>query len=112
MNFLIALPAVLSLLVLGAHFLRSGWPALTIACVAIPVLLVVRRPWAVKVVQAVLVLGALLWVRTVIVLIDERQAAGRAWLRMAIILGGVALFTFLSAVLLIMFRTRGRPAPR
>ena len=107
MNFLIALPAVLSLLVLGAHFLRSGWTAVAVACAAAPLLLLVRRGWAVKVVQAVLVLGALLWVRTIIVLIDDRQAAGRPWTRMAIILGSVSLFTFLAAVLLIFFRTRG-----
>jgi hypothetical protein len=112
MNALVALPAVLSMLVLAAHFLRGGAPVLALACAAAPPLLLLawRRTWAVKLLQAMLILGALLWIRTVIVHIDQREAAGRPWMRMAIILGAVALFTFLSGLLLSLFRTRGASA--
>lgn len=111
MNVLVALPAVLSMLVLAAHFLRGGAPVLALVCAAAPLLLLAwRRTWAVKLLQAMLILGSLLWIRTVIVHIDQREAAGRPWMRMAIILGAVALFTFLSGLLLSLFRTRGASA--
>src|SRR3954468_24234777 len=41
-------------------------------------------------------LGALEWLRTTYVIRANRIEDGREWHRMAIILGGVALFTFLS----------------
>ncbi len=56
------LPAV-SLLLLGAHFWRAGLVALAAACVAMTGLLAVRNPWASRVLQAVLALGAIEWLR-------------------------------------------------
>ena len=52
-------------------------------------------------VQAVLVVAALEWGRTLVVLAGERQEAGEPWVRLAVILGAVALFTLGSAL---MFR--------
>ena len=96
------LPAVLALLVLGAHFLRAGYLALVAAALAVALLLFVRRPWAARAVQGALVLGALEWLRTLALLALERRAAGAPYLRMTLILGGVALTTALS---LLAFRS-------
>jgi hypothetical protein len=51
-------PAVLSLLVLAAHFLRAGSVALVGVSLALAALLAVRRPWAARTVQAALIVGA------------------------------------------------------
>lgn len=96
-------PAALAFLVLGAHFLRSGHLALVAAALAFVALLFVRRPWAARAVQGALVLGTLEWVRTLQLLAEERRAAGAPYLRMTLILAGVALATALS---LLAFRSR------
>lgn len=103
------LPAVLSLLVLGAHFLRSGSMLLLLLVLAVTFsLLAVRRPWAARLAQATLVLGTLEWVRTLVGLAAERAQAGQPAQRMVLILAGVALVTAASAILLSMGRLRQR----
>ncbi len=98
--FLLALPAGLSALVLGAHFLRRGNTPLVVICLALVALLFVRRVWAARVVQAALVLAAAEWVRTLAVLLPERRAAGEPWVRLVAILGAVALVAIVGALLL------------
>ncbi len=100
------LPIVLAALLLAAHFRRGGeWLALA-AVLALPVLLAIRQPWAARLIQALLLLGALEWVRTGLMVGLARQAAGAPWLRMAGILGAVALGTGLSAWVFRCRRTR------
>jgi hypothetical protein len=89
---------VLSLIVLGAHFLRTGSIMPILAMLALAVLLLVRRAWVARLVQIVLVLGALEWVRTLITLARWRSEQGEPFLRMAVILGIVAAVTFASAM--------------
>jgi hypothetical protein len=93
-------PVILSFVVLAAHFLRQGLPLIPWIVLLAPFLLVTRQAWATRVLQAVLVLGALEWVRTAVTLIRLRIAIGEPWGRMAIILGCVALVTAASAVAL------------
>ena len=103
MNFLLTLPAVLSLIVLGAHFYRAGqWP-LTLLCAGLLALLAVPRAWAARAVQIALVLGAVEWVWTTVGFVQQRMALGAPWTRLAIILGAVAAFALLAAAL---FQTR------
>lgn len=97
------LPAVLALLVLAAHFLRAGHVALVAAALAVVGLHFARHPWAARTIQAALVLGAVEWLRTLQLLALERRAAGAPYLRMTLILAGVALATVLS---LLAFRSR------
>jgi uncharacterized membrane protein len=120
MTALLYVPVVLSVLVLGAHLLRrlASWPllgphsfaaALVLAggaCIAIFALLAVRRRWAARTVQALLLLGMVEWVRTLVVFSRERIAAGEPYLRLVVIIGSVALFTALSS--LIFFTRRFR----
>lgn len=102
MNFLRLLPVVISLLLLGAHFLRAGFLPMAGALVALAVLAPVPRPSMVRILQVVLFLGGLEWIRTLFMNISRRSDLGEPWLRMAIILGIVALFTFAS---LLVFRS-------
>ncbi len=93
-------PVVLSLAVLGAHFLRYGNWIGVIGALVIIALLFIRRPWVARLLQVVLVLGALEWARTLYALAAVRAAHELPYLRMSVILGAVALVTLCSALLL------------
>lgn len=97
MQILRFIACILSLLLIAAHLLRWGGPPLA----ALPLLLVplvfLRADWAGRVLQAALGLAALEWVRTAVVIAQERQAAGAPFLRMLLILAAVAATTALAA---------------
>ena len=98
MIFLYVLLIILSFLVLGAHFLRVGALPLVALSLFLPFLLLLSpRPWVARVLQVALVLAGLEWLRTMFTLIAGRQASGDPWVRMAVILGVVALMAFVSA---------------
>ena len=99
LNALRLLPVALVLAILAAHFYRAAeWAGFGIAVALLP-LLFVRAPWAARVLQAALALGALEWLRTAAALIAVRQSMGQPYTRLAIILGAVALATALCALL-------------
>ncbi len=93
------IPIVLSLLVLAAHFLRGGCLPVAVGVLALLALLAVRRPWVPRLLQVVLTLGAIEWIRMLVTLAMERSARGEPFLRMALILGTVAAVTLISAFL-------------
>ena len=97
---LLYIPVVLSILVLGAHFLRYGSSTGVFASLVLIGLLFVRRPWVLRLMQVFLVLGALEWVRTMYELAHMRALHGQPYGRMLVILGIVAALTFCSALLL------------
>ena len=103
MTALLLTPVVLSLLVLGAHFLRAGNIPLVVASLALIVLLAFRKPWVVRIVQVALALGALEWVHTLVRLANIRAQLGIPGTRMAIVLGVVAALTLGSAL---VFQTK------
>ena len=103
MKALAVVLTVFSCLVLGAHFLRAGLVPVTILCVALPLLLLARRRWAVRVLQAALVAGAGVWVRTTVALLREYLREGRALVHLIatpVILGTVAALALVAARLL------------
>jgi len=91
------LPAALALLVLGAHFYRAGLVFLVPVCLGLVLLMAVRLAWVPRVVMAALVLAALEWLRTLVVLADGRLEAGQPWTRLVAILGAVAVLTVAAA---------------
>ena len=103
MNFLRLLPVFLSALILGAHFFRGGQLPLVLVTLTMPLILFIRRPWAARIVQVGLIAGGLEWARTTVHLVIERQAIGAPWIRLALILGTVAILTFCSPL---VFRSR------
>jgi hypothetical protein len=92
--------AGIALLLLAAHFFRAGLVPLTVLCAMLVGLLFVRAAWAVRVLQAVLALGALEWLRTAWVFASARAAEGQPYGRLLAILGGVAAVTAIAALLL------------
>lgn len=84
---------VVALGVLAAHFWRAGDIAIAIAATGSLALLLVRQRWAARAMQAILVLGAIEWLRTLAALVAMRQSIGMPYARLAWILGAVALAT-------------------
>jgi hypothetical protein len=93
------IPTVLSFLLLGAHFLRYGSVTLLVVSLLIPLTLLIRHRWVARATQAVLLIAALEWVRTAWLLAEDRLAKDEPWTRMTVILGGVALWAVVSALL-------------
>lgn len=89
---------VLAFLLLAAHFLRvDAWLLVAVSLALIP-LLAVPRPWAANLARIALVVGALEWVRTLVMIAAIRFSAGIPAWRMILILGTVAVLTLLAAL--------------
>lgn len=107
-----AVLTVLSSLLLGAHFLRSEGLGLAVAAALVPALLLIRQRWSTQVVGLLMVAGGAEWVRTLVGIAAIRVQHDEPWLRMALILGGVALLSWLAAWrLLRRERRERRPDP-
>ena len=98
MNVVRLIPVILSAFLLAAHFLRMESIPLVALALLVPFVLLIRRPWAARVVQIALMIGAIEWVRTLLMLVARRQAEGEPWTRLAVILGAVAVFTLASVL--------------
>ena len=96
---LIYVPVVLSIVILGAHFMRYGNAIGIFGSLALIALLFVNRPWVARLIQVALFLGAIEWIRTLYGLAHVRAAHGQPFVRMTIILGVVAAVTLCSALL-------------
>jgi hypothetical protein len=93
--------STLSLLVLAAHYLREGNMLVTLALIVVAgMLLFRRRRWVVRVVQAVLGLGAIVWGVTLSESAQARVAEGGDPRRLVVILGSVIAVNVLAALLL------------
>lgn len=103
MNFLRLLPVIISILLLAAHFFRAGQTVIVFLLAILLFLPMVKKYWAPWVMQAVLLLGALEWLRTLMTVANIRMEFGMPWTRMAVILGAVALFTACSGL---VFRSK------
>ncbi|NGP54249.1 hypothetical protein [Thioalkalivibrio sp. XN8] len=104
---------VLALLLLGASFFRAGSEAMLIAVLLLAAVLAVPRRWAAQLVQLGLLGGAGYWVIRAWEIGAQRAAAGAPWARMALILGAVAAFTLVAALVFRSERLRRfyRPQP-
>lgn len=98
MNLVRLLPVLISSVLIAAHFQRSGATIIACICLFITCLLFITRPWSVRIIQMLLILYALEWLRTLVNLVQIRLEYGLPWARLALILGGIALFTGLSTL--------------
>jgi hypothetical protein len=87
----------LALLLLAAHFFRAGLMPFAGLSAALVVLLFVRAPWAARVLQVALAVGALEWLRTGWVFAAARAAADQPYARLLVIICTVAALTALAA---------------
>ena len=99
MNFIRLLPVILGLLLLGAHFYRAGELVFIVLCLLALGLLFIRQSWVPRLVQVLLLLGAIEWLITLYHIAVVRIHMNMPWTRMAVILGAVALFTALSGLM-------------
>ena len=99
MTALLYIPIVLSLVALGAHFLRYGNELGVIVSIVLIGLLFLRRAWVARLVQVALVLGTIEWLWTMVMLVQIRAVQSAPATRMVLILGAVALVAFGSALL-------------
>lgn len=102
MNIIRLFPVFLSSLLIAAHCLRWGAWVLTGACLVLPTLLFFTKPWAARIVQLFLFIASLEWLRTLFVFANQRIAESTPWIRLAIILGSVAIFTAASGCVFLM----------
>jgi ferredoxin len=98
-TWLLLLP-VLSSLLAAAHFLRWGEPGLSLAWLLLAGLLFWPKEWLRPIIQLLLLGMAVVWAFTTVELVQMRLTFGLEWLRLALILGGVAGVTVLAALLL------------
>jgi len=111
-TILLLLPVVLSILVLAAHFLREGNLFAVVGLLALVPALALRHRWVVLVARLTLWLGAGVWLYTIARFTAERIRFGQPYLRMVLILGGVAGLTALSSLVFGSTRLRARYAGR
>jgi len=94
------IPLILAAVVLAAHFLRSSSLVPMLLCLAAPFLLLIKKRWVLRTLQALTVVSALIWMVALSGIIQERIFEGRSWTASALILGVVAVFTLFSGWLL------------
>ena len=90
----------LSAILLAAHFLRASTPIPLLICFAAPFLLAIKKRWSLRTIQALTILGAMIWLFTLSDIIQQRVFEGRSWTVSAIILCVVAGYTLLTGWLL------------
>ncbi len=86
-------PLILSCLLLMAHHSRGGEPGLIGLWFTLPFALLLKRRWADRAAQTVLLGGAVEWVLTILQFVEIRQMLGLPYGRMVAILGAIALLT-------------------
>lgn len=99
MNLLFYIPVVLSLLTLGAHFLRYDVMVGVIVVLVLIGLLFLRKAWVPRVLQVALLLASFEWAHTLYTIAQARAALGAPMTRLVIILGTVIAVTAVSALL-------------
>jgi len=95
--FKLSLP-VLSCVLLAAHFSRAENDWLAVICLVFPLILLSKKKWLMQIFQIFLLVGGAIWIERTIFLVRLRQRLNLPWVRLAAILGAVALFTILSAL--------------
>jgi ferredoxin len=72
---------------------------MALSCLLSPLLLLLKRRWILMIFQTLLVIGGIVWILRTVELVQIRQSEGQPWLRLAVILIAVSIYTFLSAII-------------
>lgn len=98
---MLMIPAVLSCLVLAAHFLRWGnLPGVLVVLILTVLALSARRQWSLKLLQGMLFASPFLWAFLAYRTAADRILEGQPYLRACLIFAGVAAFSLWSGWLL------------
>jgi len=101
--FMKILPIILCFLLLAAHFGRANIFILQYLSLLIPFLLFWKSKIAARSIQILLILSGIEWIRTTVYYARIRIENGESWLRLAIILGTVAILNFAT---ILVFKTK------
>jgi hypothetical protein len=93
-------PFLLAAALLAAHYFRMANYGLLALSLAAPLLLLVRRRWTLLVLQLAAYAASLVWLASLLELVQYRLQMGRPWTAAALILGTVTLLTLLAGLLL------------
>ena len=99
---------VLAAALSAAHFLRGGGLILAVLCLATPLLFLVRRRWALLLLEGFAYAAALSWLWTASELVAMRRSFGQPWALAVAILVAVAALSVLAGVVLRKPRLRER----
>ncbi len=94
------LPAIISYILLAAHFFRAGDPWLMGVFLLFPFILFIKKEWPVHVSFFVLLFSSIIWIRTTAIIIMIRVSQDLPWTRMALIMSALTALTIFSAFLL------------
>jgi len=94
------LPVIFSFLLMAAHFSRANQTVLVVISILIPSLFLVKRRIVLRAIQVLLIAAGAEWIRSMLVYIDVRKAAGDDWTRLAVIMTAVAFYTAASGLFL------------
>ncbi len=81
------------IILLAAHFSRANHNLLAIITLGIPFLLFIKQSWVISVLQGVGYLASIAWIYSAYNYIQFRISIGDDWIRLAIILFTVALYS-------------------
>jgi hypothetical protein len=95
-------------ILIAAHFLRAAETVPVLICLAAPFLLVIRKRGALRAIQSLTVVAAVIWLVTLNGIIQQRLTEGRPWKVAVVILGTVAGYTLLTGWLLNSPFVKGR----
>jgi hypothetical protein len=94
------LPVILSFLLMAAHFSRADQTFLAIVSLIFPLFLLIKKRIIIRLFQVVLILAGAEWVRAMFSYIEVRKTIGDDYIRLAVILSVVAIFTAASGLFL------------
>lgn len=94
------IPAILSFVLIAAHFFRNGQLLFSVLCFLIPFMLIIKKDVVLKILQWILFIGGLNWGFVTYSLVYRRMLVEMPWIRLFFILLAVTAFTFFSAWLL------------
>ena len=90
-GFFYFLPVILCFMLSAAHFHRAGLISLTVLCLLFTVMLFWQNRLAARIIQLILVVLSLEWLRSIVYYTRVRIENGDDWLRLVIILSVVTL---------------------
>ena len=88
------------ILLLSAHFSRANNNVLAIITLLVPFLLFVKKSWVIQVLQGIGYLASVAWLFSAYQYIQQRIANGDDWVRLAIIIFTVAVYSAWSSYFL------------
>jgi len=94
------IPAIISFIIIGAHFLRSGDMWLMSVSLLFPFTFLIKKRWPIIVSSIALSIGSLMWLITAMHYILQRIEVGEPYLRLTFIFAGIIALTIFSSLLL------------